>query len=356
MLENLTDAGDTPLEVATAIQDYLRGSDFTYSEELAEDTGQGLQDEEPLVRFLDTRRGYCVQFASAMVMLAREAGIPARMAVGFLPGTVDGDQRVVRVTDAHAWPELWFPELGWMRFEPTPGVRSGLSPAYTRESTTTEGSASPEPTSSATSTGQDSTRPEEDLPADAPEDVSVDTGSTGVLQVLVARWPTLLGVLAVLVLGALTPLGAWLSRRRARTRDDAGRLEAQWQSLLLRLGDVGLVPRDGATPRQASRELSRAAYLDAEESAALASVVEALEQARYAPPGAPVPDVSAQVRTVWRGALGRRRRVDRLRALLLPEEGRRHWRSVLRLGRRGGPESGAPPERSGRESAGAQSR
>ena len=65
-----------------------------------------------------------------MIMLARAAGIPARMAVGYLRGEADGDERVVRVSDAHAWPELSFPQLGWVRFEPTPGGRSGVAPEY----------------------------------------------------------------------------------------------------------------------------------------------------------------------------------------------------------------------------------
>ena len=138
----------------------------------------------------------------------------------------------------------------------------------------------------------------------------------------------LLAVLAVLVV----PFGAWLARRRAHrlARDDAARVEAEWQSLLLRLQDIGFVPPDGATPRQASRQIGRAAYLTPDESDALGRVVTTLEQARYARPGSDLGDVSGDARAVWRGALSRRRRTDRVRALLLPEEGRRHWTAMLR--------------------------
>ena len=126
------------------------------------------------MRFLQTKRGYCVQFSSAMIMMARESGIPARMAVGFLPGTPDGSERVVRVNDAHAWPELWFPELGWVRFEPTPGVRSGLPPTWTRDRTDATSTAAPSASAGASSTPSASAGPSRDVTAEDPQ----DTGST----------------------------------------------------------------------------------------------------------------------------------------------------------------------------------
>ncbi|MGG5257578.1 transglutaminase TgpA family protein [Phycicoccus avicenniae] len=341
LLDEITDDGDTPLETAVAIQDYLRSPTFTYSEDLADQTAQGARREEPLVSFLDNRRGYCVQFSSAMIMLARAGGIPARMAVGFLPGAIDGDDRVVRVSDAHAWPELWFPDLGWMRFEPTPGVRSGVAPGYTREASSPGSSAAPSASASTSPSASAAPRPTGDVTAEDPTDPGSTTTDTGVLDVVRDNATSIgVGLLVLLVL-ALTPVGAWLARRRARARarDDAERTEAEWQSLLSRLGDIGLVPHDGATPRRASQELGRAAYLTPDEDAALGRVVATLERARYARPGTELPDVQDDVRTVWRAALGRRQRLDRVRALLLPEEGRRHWLSMLRLParfRRGG--------------------
>ena len=332
LLDDITDEADavTPFEVAVAVQDRLRSTEYSYSEDLAEDTARGEVAEEPLVRFLRTKTGYCVQFATAMVMLAREAGIPARMAVGYLPGAVDGQERVVLASDAHAWPELWFPRLGWVYFEPTPGARTGVAPAYTRESTAPEDNAVPAPAPSASSSAPTPDRPLEDVPAGE----TTDTGGltdTGVRATLARQWPTVVVVLALLVVLAVLPLGAWLARRgaRRRARSDADRVEAEWQSLLLRLGDVGYVPADGATPRQASRELVRAAYLDGDEEAAFGRVVDTLERARYAPPGDALPDIGQDARLVRRAALGRRRRSDRLRAALLPEEGRRHWRRLL---------------------------
>ena len=107
-------------------------------------------------------------------------------------------------------------------------------------------------------------------------------------------------------------------------------MEAEWQSLLLRLQDIGFVPPDGATPRQASRQIGHDAYLTPDESDALGRVVTTLERARYARAGTDLVDVSDDARTVWRGALSRRRRGDRARALLLPEEGKQMWRGLGR--------------------------
>ena len=167
VLDEITDDGDSPIEIARAIQAYLRGPLFTYSLELADQAADGNLSDEPLARFLETKRGYCVQFTSAMVMLAREAGIPARMAIGYLPGAIDGDDRVVRVSDAHAWPELYFPRLGWVRFEPTPGTRSGVAPEYSLVPTDTGSSSSASPTSStSTSSPSPSTGPTRDVTDD----------------------------------------------------------------------------------------------------------------------------------------------------------------------------------------------
>jgi len=76
----------------------------------------------------DLQRGYCDYHASAMVVLARAAGIPARLAVGYATGSYDFELGVYVVTgmEAHAWPELYFPGLGWIAFEPTAGFVTRL--------------------------------------------------------------------------------------------------------------------------------------------------------------------------------------------------------------------------------------
>ncbi|WP_225741213.1 transglutaminase TgpA family protein [Halorussus halophilus] len=69
----------------------------------------------------DMKRGYCTYYATSMVTMLRSQGIPARFVVGYTPGQrVSEDEYVVRGLDSHAWVEVYFPDVGWVRFDPTP--------------------------------------------------------------------------------------------------------------------------------------------------------------------------------------------------------------------------------------------
>ena len=101
-----------------AINNYLQQG-FGYSERPAPPPA----GRAPLDAFLiDTKEGYCQHFAGAMALLLRMGGVPARVATGFSPGGFSQrrDAWIVRDTDAHAWVEAWFDELGWVTFDPTP--------------------------------------------------------------------------------------------------------------------------------------------------------------------------------------------------------------------------------------------
>lgn len=76
--------------------------------------------------FARFKRGYCMQYATTMAMLLREAGVPSRLALGYLPGTRDQATGIEKVTvgGAHAWVEVYFPGFGWYAFDPTGGGRS----------------------------------------------------------------------------------------------------------------------------------------------------------------------------------------------------------------------------------------
>ena len=84
----------------------------------------------PLDAFLfDTKEGYCQHFSGAMALLLRMGGVPARVATGFSPGGFSKrrDAWIVRDTDAHAWVEAWFDELGWVTYDPTPDLTPARS-------------------------------------------------------------------------------------------------------------------------------------------------------------------------------------------------------------------------------------
>ena len=117
-----------PLNQAAKLQSWFRSGEFTYSTA----TG-GASGMRALTAFLtDNKTGYCEQFATGMALMARILGIPARVGIGFLPGQPDKNgQHVVKMHDMHAWPELYFQGVGWVRFEPTPSARVANTPNWT---------------------------------------------------------------------------------------------------------------------------------------------------------------------------------------------------------------------------------
>lgn len=123
LADRWTQGVTTPYEQVYAIQQHFRTDDFTYDQSV-----EPVADNEALVNFFRTRRGFCQQFATAMALLVRELGYPARVAVGFRQGEARGDTYTVRSDDAHAWVEVYFgPTYGWLPFEPTP---SRSNPAF----------------------------------------------------------------------------------------------------------------------------------------------------------------------------------------------------------------------------------
>jgi transglutaminase-like putative cysteine protease len=127
LARDLTATQPTPYDRAVAIQDYLR-REMRYSLEVKSPP----YDQDVVDYFLfDSKEGFCDYYATAMVVLARSAGIPARVAIGYATGTFDPRQGKYTVlnSDAHAWPELYFPGIGWVEFEPTASMPEIQRPA-----------------------------------------------------------------------------------------------------------------------------------------------------------------------------------------------------------------------------------
>jgi hypothetical protein len=146
-----------PFHLAEAVQDYLYSEGgFVYKTDV-----RGLCGSEPVVDcFLRIKAGYCEYFATTMAMMLRTQGIPARLAMGYLPGhkLSDGAYEVGR-SAAHAWVEVFFPGYGWIRFDPTPGNTENLQ----RPTRLVAGPAVPTPGPGAAATP--ATGPDEDDPA-----------------------------------------------------------------------------------------------------------------------------------------------------------------------------------------------
>jgi transglutaminase-like putative cysteine protease len=117
LAREITAEAETPFEKAIAVTRYLR-ENITYSQTIAEAPRN--RDRLEWILF-EYKQAYCVYYASAEVLMLRSVGVPARMAVGFTQGERDGDNYVVRRLNSHAWPEVYFPGIGWVEFEPTAG-------------------------------------------------------------------------------------------------------------------------------------------------------------------------------------------------------------------------------------------
>jgi transglutaminase-like putative cysteine protease len=320
----------TDFDKALALQNYLRGDDFTYSTEVADTVGDG-NGLDAIAAFLRSGAGYCVHFASAMAVMARELGIPARVAVGFTPGDLAGDgsgDHIITAHDAHAWPELYFEGVGWTRFEPTkdgsrtqvPGYTKGAAaglPGSTPNGSAT-GSAAPNPRASENAAGV----PNQVQPLDSPTPsggprLALDTGrDIPVLPIIV--------VLLVL-LAAMTPVLSRSFVRRARWRratSPALLAEATWAELRDTLLDYGYAWPASDPPRRGAAHLVEERGLRGDAKVALLRLASAVERARYAPELGAVGDLRDDVETVRHALADGVSGWARMRARFLPRSAR----------------------------------
>ena len=322
----VTAGATTPYDKAVALQAYFHDGDFRYSLNAPKNGGYDGDTPGTIATFLEKKAGYCVHFAAAMTMMARILGIPARIAVGYLPGTetgVQGNRALYEVSsqDLHAWPELYFPGVGWTPFEPTVG--RGTVPDYEDVVPST-----PVPTDSATpSSGlAHSNR----LATDAP---SATTSTSSGPSAAVTSSSSVAAVVLVLVGLVLTPA---LVRRRQRSRrltelrgGESGASVA-WAELRSAAIDLGLSVPDTETPRAFARRLRRTwedaadgppdARTRGEASAAISRLLAALERDRFGPhdDGWPDPGIADDVIAVETALAATAGWSRRARATMIP--------------------------------------
>ena len=327
-------AGDaeTPYAAVNRIEAHLR-RDYVYDEQPPYPTsvpddgsGEPLGTPPPLVDFLlGSRRGFCQHFAGSMAVMLRSIGIPARVAVGYTGGRFDPQSKrwVVLDRDAHSWVEVWFPNEGWLPFDPTPGraapnPASVSSPDYSPSPIEIDiggiadrAVAPPAPDGSAPATPAPAEVPTESAPVAAGDDGGRGGGT-------VSLWWALLVVPA---LGLVAPGGRAARRLRGRRRgDERRRVLAAAHELEATLARLGWAPSAAASPSE------RAAAIRATSGVDASGLYRRAASARFAPepPGAGAGDAAWREVSRLRRAVHRRASWSvRLRAALGVPPGRR---------------------------------
>ncbi|MFG3527929.1 DUF3488 and DUF4129 domain-containing transglutaminase family protein [Streptomyces sp. NPDC047917] len=352
----VTQGAANDYERAVKLQDYF-ASDGGFSYNTSVNSGTG---SAAITRFLKEKQGFCVHFSFSMAAMARTLGIPARVAVGFTPGTGQPDGSVsVGLRDAHAWPELYFEGVGWTRFEPTP--TRGTTPPYTQQNVPTGDTdipALPEKGSSAAPSAAPS------VPDSCPAQMRKQ-GECGSVAAPGVKPPTdsgtptgtVVGVVLLAVVLLALPLLPLLWRLRARRRrlglsagrtPGGGRLAtppmgqgstggdrgrgvepdapeyatartlAAWQEITDTAWDHGIEPDDSRTPRKAADRVVRLGQLGPDAADAVHRVAGAVEQVLYAPEPRVSTGLAEDVATVRAGLRASAGRLARIRAVVAP--------------------------------------
>ena len=316
----------TPYEKARAIQDYFRdpANGFTYSTDVPNVTGQS---GDYLDQFLTDKVGYCQQYAATMALLAEAMGISARVVVGYTqgsPGT--GGTYVVRGRDAHAWPELKFSGIGWVRFEPTPSSpdTSVQVPSYG------QGAIPPPPNGvtppDATCVADRGHACPSKKPLTSHNHSREDVGGVIPATTLAADQVTsvdtwrlrgLVGLLVLAVIAAAVPAVLRWVRRRRRLSEQAA-VEDMWDELRDTARDLGIPWSTAQTPRQAVASVIAYRHLRGDEADAATRLGRATERARYAPTAPTSEGLADDVVTVRHALWRRADRSQKWRATLLP--------------------------------------
>jgi transglutaminase-like putative cysteine protease len=291
--------------------------EFTYSVDVTSD-----QRTSYLQQFMDDKKGYCQQFAATMALMARSLGIPARVVVGYTQGTRDANGGwTVLSRDAHAWPELSFPGVGWVRFEPTPRTDGTVVP-QPRPTTavSTPPTTSPGASASPSRGGKLDNLTEKENPGDVPAFNGPDSSAGTTAD----QW-RLRGILLLILVGlagGAVPAVRRGLRRRRRLGADAS-VEDAWDELRDTARDLGVPWSDALTPRQAVASVIDKQRLRGTVAEAATRVGRTTERSRYAATPPPTEGLVEDVSTVRTALLERTDRGTRVRAILLPASLRR---------------------------------
>jgi len=295
----------TAYDKAEAIETFLRSPPYKYST-VVKNVPPG---RDPVDYFLfDLKQDFCEYFASSMAVLLREAGVPARVVEGFTSGVFDPalGKFVVRELNAHAWVEAYFPQYGWIEFEPTPSELT-FARIETAAAPDTTPAGENGPASAIERAARERLRINDNDPS------AGDQAPGDLTRIAAAVDPR--PALAVLGLFLLVML-ALFARFQWRFRD-LGAIDAAWGKTRLLGAYAGHAPRSSETPYEYAASLGAAVP---EVSASLRTIAHARVRERYAPDGASASERAAAA-SAWR-------QVARALLVLLPS---RIVRTLARL-------------------------
>jgi transglutaminase-like putative cysteine protease len=263
----------TPYDQARAIETFLH--QYPYSLDISRPP----PDVDVVDYFLfDLQTGFCDYYASAMVVMARAVGLPARLGVGFLQQPADSAGiQTIRQIDAHSWAEIYFPGYGWIEFEPTAPFAGQTAPPPSVEGTAAPAATFAPPTSVVTIPER---APQRDMP-----------------------WILILGVAALLLVGWRLWGRRWVAHWRTPqpALDDVQRAFGQLQESA---GALGFPVRPSQTPAEFAAELLAGPVIPAVEQPGLDPPIRRLAQlfAAHSYGGDKLADSAQEAQALW-GAL-----------------------------------------------------
>ncbi len=322
-VEQLTAGAITPYDRARALSDFFAApaNRFTYSLSTAPgDSGDDLVD------FLKNRVGYCQQYAAALGVMLRLAGVPSRVVLGYAHPVPDRDGNfTVTTNDAHSWVEAYFDGIGWVPFDPTPlaGISGGSTNDLPWAPHPRQAGASNDVPTIRPSTGTGS-RNGSSSAAPGPRAGAANGGGPSVVAALTGT-----GIVASVLVVLLAPWAVRQRRRRGRLRRvrHAGDTDALWAELSDTALDLGFVWSRSRTPRQVAAWLAEPA---GSASGSLRAMAAAVERTRYAP-GMPAADgrrLAGELAAVRDGLSAGHSFGQRLRTALWPRS--LGWRGLRR--------------------------
>ncbi|MBT2572572.1 transglutaminase domain-containing protein [Bacillus sp. ISL-51] len=225
LAEKLTRDHHNMFDKAKAIEDYLGSSAFSYQ---TQDVAVPKQDQDYVDQFLfETKRGYCDNFSSAMAVLLRSSGIPARWVKGYTSGEYKaaGDQNgsIYEVTNnnAHSWVEVYFPDQGWVTFEPTKGFTNPTEFTSEMKSSADGSNDSTKKSEKSSEKPREETKPKKEAAPKDQEKRSFTPNPALQKQAAAHFWP----YAAALIIFAAAAALAWFFRSRWIPFAEAARLK-----------------------------------------------------------------------------------------------------------------------------------